>query len=118
MKNLKELIKPGYIVDIADSELEEYRYIVVDAQNGLCFHSISEPGMCEDLNDFNIDLINESSTECNMITGIYRLNDVNGSTDWDNDLIPIWKRKIVEVSIEEIARKFNTTPENLKINGY
>lgn len=118
MKNLKELIKPGYIVDIADSELEEYRYIVVDAQNGLCFHNIYETEMCEDLNNFDINLINASSTECNMITGIYRLNNVNGSTDWDSDLVPIWKREIVKVSIEEIAKKFNTTPENLKINGY
>lgn len=42
MKNLKELIKPGYIVDIADSELEEYRYIVVDTLGGLGLHSIYE----------------------------------------------------------------------------
>ena len=53
-----------------------------------------------------------------MIIGIYRLDHANGATDSDVDLDIIWKRKIVEVSIEEIAKKFNTTPENLKINGH
>lgn len=116
MKNLKELIKPGYIVDIADSELEEYRYIVVDTLGGLGLHSIYEPGYCISLSNFDDALINEFN--CNMIMGIYRLDHANGATDSDVDLDIIWKRKIVEVSIEEIAKKFNTTPENLKINGH
>ena len=58
MKNLKELIKPGYIVDIDDSEFEEYRYIVVDASGELGLHSLYEPGCCISLSNFDNNLIN------------------------------------------------------------
>lgn len=115
MKNLKDLIKPGYIVDIADKSEEEYRYIVVDTYTGISFHNIHEPGCCVDLCDFDNNLINKFNSCDYMITGIYQLNHANGSTEWDDDLNIIWKRNIIEVSTEDIAKKFNTCPENIKI---
>lgn len=116
MKNLKDLIKPGYIVDIEDEEYsEEYRYIVVDSNNGLTFHGITEPSECIPLNNFNNDLINIHSSIAHKITGIYQLIDSSGSIDFDDDLNIIWKRKTLKLTIKEIAKKFNTTPENIKI---
>ena len=115
MKNLKDLIKPGYIVDIADKDGEEYRYIVVDTYTGISFHNIYEPGHCIDLCDFDNNLINKFESCDYMITGIYQLSYTNGSTDNDSDLIVIWKHDIIEVSMEDIAKKFNTCPENIKI---
>ena len=116
MKNLKDLIKPGYIVDIEDREdLEECRYIVVDSNKGLTFHSIIEPGKCIPLDNFNNDLINTHSSIAHKITVIYQLIDSSGSTDFDDDLNIIWKREILKLTVKEIAKKFNTTPENIKI---
>lgn len=90
MKNLKDLIKPGYIVDISDKNGEEARYIVVDTYTGLSFHNIYEPGHCIDLCDFDNNLINKFES-CNyMITGIYQLSYTNSSIDNDSDLVVIW----------------------------
>ena len=88
MKNLKELIKPGYIVDIADSELEEYRYIVVDALGGLGLHSIYEPGYCISLSNFDDALINEL-----LIINPYEY------IDW----LEIWKREFEHTKLDSIV---------------
>ena len=113
MKNLKELIKPGLVVDVEES-VDLCRYVVIDCMDGLQLFCIYDWEYYIPLRDFNNDLkYTGTYEEIKHISAIYKKQDCNSSIS--NNLQILWTREEVKVTLAQIAEQFNTTVDKLKI---
>ena len=116
MKDLKELIKPGLVVDVEESD-DLCRYVVIDCMDGLQLLCIYDWECYIPLRDFNNDLKYTGTYEdVKYIRAIYKMQECNSSIS--NNLQILWTREEVKVTLAQIAEQFNTTVDKLKIvNG-
>lgn len=113
MKDLKELIKPGFIVDVEEDD-DTCRYVVVDCMDGLQLLSIYDWECYIPLRDFDNDLKYTGTYEdLKYISAIYINQKCDSSIN--HNLQILWTREEVKVTLAQIAEQFNTTVDKLKI---
>lgn len=113
MKDLKELIKPGLIVDVEEDD-DTCKYIVIDCMDGLQLLSIYDWDCYIPIRDFDKDLKYTGTYEdLKYISAIYKKQNCNSSID--GNLQILWVRESIRVTLAQIAEQFNTTVDKLKI---
>lgn len=113
MKDLKELIKPGLVVEIKE-RCSDVPYIVIDCMDGIQLMCIYDSETYIPLEDFDNNLKYIGTYhDVEHINAICKAQKCNCSVE--DNLQILWTREEVKVTLAQIAEQFNTTVDKLKI---
>lgn len=102
-KELKDYLKPGYVVEYEDGD----KHVIIQDVHGNVF-GIEIGGA----------LTWTSLTAIDEIVAVYQINHINDlhlKCNWNKNLTKVWERAEVELTMQEIADKFGIDVNQLKI---
>lgn len=110
--NIKDL-QSGMIVETAKGL--QFLVTVITGSSLVLFTS-NNGGLCDSVSDFDENLLSLSSKFSDIVK-VYRITALVDGSNSINSLpkILIWERPTIEVTVEDIAKKFNTSIKYLKI---